>query len=53
MRKGTNRVAPIVGEESFSVAAWVIAITDVIEALLAQVGIVQSVVEPAERALVF
>ena len=49
----TNRIPSIGGGESFGVAAWVIATSDVIEAIPVQAGFVQPVVEKAERMLVF
>ena len=48
----TNRIPSFGGVESFDVAAWIIAASDVMEAVQVQAGIVQSVVEKAERGLV-
>ena len=47
----TNRIPSIDGIESFSAAAWVMAVSDVIDAIPVQPGFVQPVVEKAERFL--
>ena len=50
--RGTNSIPSNHGGESHSVASWVTATSDVIEAIPVQAGFVQPIVEKAERGFV-